>query len=280
MSVLLATAAVSSLAAVHWLLPQLWLRLQRRRLAAVCRQRRCIAITFDDGPGRMLTPLVSARLQQAGVPATFFLLSANVRGNEDIVDDLVHAGHEIGSHGDAHVHHMWSWPWVGVSDTRLGWQRLQAVTGRPAHCIPFRPPYGKLNALSLGYVLARHTPVVGWTHDGYDTRTGVDKSPAELADELRRSGGGVVLLHDFDRAAENAGQQVLAKLDAVLALRAEGYRFVGASSLVMPAPLPVPEPIPEPIPVVAEAQRTRPRSATFQAQVKPANSIASSGTGK
>ena len=149
MSLALAVAAALTLGAAHWLLPQLWLRCERRRLAVVCRRQRCIAITFDDGPGRRLTPAVSAALQQAKVPATFFLLGTNVCGNEAIVHQLMRAGHELGSHGHAHVHHLWSWPWTGTRDTGAGFAGLQAVTGRAAAGVPFRPPFGKLNLLSL-----------------------------------------------------------------------------------------------------------------------------------
>jgi peptidoglycan-N-acetylglucosamine deacetylase len=227
-TVLLAIAAGT----VHWVWPRLWLQAGRRRLAAVCRAHRVVAITFDDGPGRLLTPLVSERLADAKVKGTFFLLANNVRGNEDIVEDLLRRGHEIGSHGERHVHHMWSWPWAGVLDTREGWRRLHDVTGGDVRGIPFRPPFGKLNFLSMVYVRRQHTPVVLWTHDSFDTRLGVDKSPEELAEELRQSGGGIVLLHDFDRSLANARQAVLAKLDAVLRLRDDGFRFVCASELV------------------------------------------------
>ena len=276
MSLALAVAAGVTLVAAHWVLPQLWLRHSRARLAATCRRRRAIAITFDDGPGRQLTPAVGASLQRARVKATFFLLSANVRGNEDIVHELMRAGHELGSHGAAHVHHMWSWPWVGWLDNRAGWRGLQAVTGRAPRGCPFRPPYGKLNLLSWFDCWWRRTPVVGWTHDGFDTRTGADKSPAELAAELRASGGGVVLLHDFDRAVADAGAGVLAKLDAVLALQHEGYHFVSVSELLArPAPRPG-----RTRPLVRPVYRSRRTSATFHVQAKPADSIASRGTGR
>ncbi|MFY9344054.1 MAG: polysaccharide deacetylase family protein [Planctomycetota bacterium] len=232
MTILTTCLLLALLALLHWVWPQLWLRAHRRHLAALCRANRVIAITFDDGPGRLLTPLVSDRLAEAATVGTFFLLATNVRGNEDIVEQLVQRGHEIGSHGDRHVHHMFSWPWAGVLDTRDGWRRLRDVTGVDVRGIPFRPPYGKLCLPSMLYVRAQGTPIVLWTHDSFDTRLGVDKTPAELAAELRADGGGVVLLHDFDRSLANARQAVLAKLDAVLALRDEGFRFVRASELV------------------------------------------------
>jgi len=228
---LIALIAFAVAGAVHVLAPRLWLARARRRLVTLCRQ---IVITFDDGPGRLLTPLVVRRLAEAGVPATFFLLAHNVRGNEDIVDDIISKGHEVGSHGDEHVHHIWSWPWEGLVDTRAAWRRLHDLTGLDARRIPFRPPYGKMNLLSLLWVLWHGTPITMWTHDSYDTRLGVELSPDSLVASLRSAGGGVVLLHDFDRSIANADKQVLAKLDAVLTLRDEGFKFLRVGELDAP----------------------------------------------
>jgi hypothetical protein len=120
---------------------------------------------------------------------------------------------------------------VGLVDTRAAWRRLHDLTGLDAPRIPFRPPYGQMNLLSLLWVLWHRTPITMWTHDSYDTRLGVELSPAALADALRRDGGGVVLLHDFDRSIPNAAEQVLAKLDAVLSLRDEGFVFLRVGEL-------------------------------------------------
>lgn len=218
--------------ALYVLLPRWRMNCNRRRLAQLCAARRAVVITFDDGPGRLLTPLVVRRLAEARVHATFFLLGNNVRGNEDIVDEIARQGHEIGSHGDQHVHHVWSWPWAGLLDTRAAWRRLHDLTGLDAPRIPFRPPYGKMNLLSLLWVHWHGTPVAQWTHDSYDTRLGVDVSPDALVGSLRAAGGGVVLLHDFDRSIANADQQVLAKLDAVLRLRDEGFEFLRVGQLL------------------------------------------------
>lgn len=229
---LVALAVFAALGGMHVVVPR-WLMMRNRRwLAGLCRAQRAVVITFDDGPGRLLTPLVVARLAEANVPATFFLLGHNVRGNEDIVEDIAQNGHEIGSHGDQHVHHIWSWPWAGLLDTRAAWRRLHDLTGLDAPRIPFRPPYGKMNLLSLLWVHWHRTPVTNWTHDSYDTRHGVDLSPEELVASLRAAGGGVVLLHDFDRSIPHADKNVLAKLDAVLRLREEGFRFLRVGDLL------------------------------------------------
>jgi peptidoglycan-N-acetylglucosamine deacetylase len=229
---LVALCACLLLGALHVVLPWLVLQARRRRLQAACRQRRAIVLTFDDGPSRLLTPLVVDRLNEAGVRATFFLLGERTLGNEDTVHEIARHGHELGSHGNTHVHHIWSWPWDGIFDTRAGWRILRATTGRGPHELPFRPPYGKLNLLSMLFVLWKRGPVAMWTHDCGDTRDSDQPASRDLVDAVRRDGGGVVLMHDFDRSTPAEGEQMLATLDAVLQLKREGFTFLRIGDLL------------------------------------------------
>lgn len=211
--------------------PRLILQHRKRRLLATCRQRRAIAITFDDGPGEALTPRVVERLEQAAVPATFFVLGRSVRRNPGQLELLRERGCELGTHGDEHVHHLWSWPWQGLADTKASWARLRGH-GIDAARLPFRPPYGKLNLLSWLFVASHGTPIAMWTHDSCDTRPDIDRGARAFADEVQKDGGGVVLLHDFDRADAESNDGVLQRLEAVLRLRDEGFRFVPVSELL------------------------------------------------
>ena len=224
---LFAVLAFVLLGTLHVVLPRLLLQARRRQLQARCRQLRAIALTFDDGPSPVLTPLVVERLNRASVPGTFFMLGERVADNESTVRHVLQNGHQIGSHGSTHVHHIWSWPWDGFFDTRDGFNVLRAATGASPNETPFRPPYGKLNLLSLLLVWWRRAPIAMWTHDSGDTRDKVGDRPAisELVAALRRDGGGVVLLHDFDRGVAAESQQVLAAVDAILQLQNEGFTF-------------------------------------------------------
>lgn len=238
---LLALLSVSTFG-LFWVgVPRLLLQANRRRLALRCRRDRAIALTFDDGPGGTLTPRVMERLAAAGVPATFFVLGHHVRGRERVLVDLARRGHEVGSHGHLHVHHVWSLPWAGLADVREGWRQLErCLPPRGDERRPFRPAYGKLNLLSLLWVWWRRAPIAMWTHDSQDTRVGTKCSPEQLASAVRRSGGGVVLLHDFDRDQAASGDDVVARLDAILRLGDEGFRFVPVGAL-LDGPAPVPQ---------------------------------------
>jgi len=57
-----------------------------------------IALTIDDGPDPVSTPLILAQLRRHEAHATFFLISSRVAGREQLVRDLVAMGHELGNH--------------------------------------------------------------------------------------------------------------------------------------------------------------------------------------
>lgn len=57
-----------------------------------------MALTIDDGPCRVGTPRILDALSEHGAKATFFMLSDNLPGNEDVVHRLVAEGHEIANH--------------------------------------------------------------------------------------------------------------------------------------------------------------------------------------
>jgi peptidoglycan/xylan/chitin deacetylase (PgdA/CDA1 family) len=67
-------------------------------LYRVATQNPAVALTLDDGPDPITTPLIAAELQRHGAHATFFLIAERVPGSEQLVDQLVAAGHELGNH--------------------------------------------------------------------------------------------------------------------------------------------------------------------------------------
>ncbi len=65
----------------------------------------------------------------------------------------------------------------------------------------FRPPYGKITLPTYWSLRRRNAPVWWWTIDSGDTRK-VLPNPQQIADKLRKEGGGIVLMHDLDRTQE------------------------------------------------------------------------------
>ncbi|KAK4103112.1 carbohydrate esterase family 4 protein [Parathielavia hyrcaniae] len=57
-----------------------------------------VALTIDDAPSDH-TRAILAALRDAGAHATFFVVGAQVAGREDVLRDVVRAGHELANHG-------------------------------------------------------------------------------------------------------------------------------------------------------------------------------------
>jgi peptidoglycan-N-acetylglucosamine deacetylase len=175
--------------------PQLFKAARIRSLRRVCQQTRTLVLTFDDGPSSDLTQRLLDLLAEFDARATFFLLGRQIPGREPILDRMTSAGHEIGSHTQHHLHAWKTLPWNSIADIRHGYAAVQRWAPPAA---PFRPPYGKLTFHTWAVVRARKAPLAFWTLDSGDTYPRFP-GPKEIAASLTRAGGGVVLLHDFDR---------------------------------------------------------------------------------
>lgn len=171
------------------------------------RVRARLALTFDDGPGRV-TDAVLEVLARHGARATFNVLGERIGGRERMLRAILAAGHELGSHAFRHER-LGSRPLAAYSQLRRTSAALRAAVGvRPG---VFRPPYGSAGP---GLVLAARAAglvTVGWDVNPHDYEL-----PGAAAIErciLDAAGpGSIIVLHDDRRARE----QTAVALDAVL----------------------------------------------------------------
>ena len=57
-----------------------------------------VALTIDDGPSEYTNEIMQI-LKAHNASATFFIIGSQVAGNEEILQDLVRNGNELGNHG-------------------------------------------------------------------------------------------------------------------------------------------------------------------------------------
>jgi peptidoglycan/xylan/chitin deacetylase (PgdA/CDA1 family) len=96
----LAAAAAATAVLVlqpHWLVDAL-ARRSPRVLYFVKTNEPLVALTIDDGPDEETTRAILDLLKRHEAKATFFLISDRVQGNEELVKEMVEAGHELGNH--------------------------------------------------------------------------------------------------------------------------------------------------------------------------------------
>lgn len=199
-------------------IPLPWLigRCLRSRQKKKAQLQRTIYLTFDDGPGNRLTPAILKILEANNIKATFFVLGRNVAGREAILKCVVDDGHTIASHSYSHSNAWKVLPWTWISDTRQGLKVLNKTLSSKNINYPFRPPCGKLNLLSLGYLWLQKIPIVFWTVDCLDTWPENVRDVDFAARKIANDQGGIVLFHDFDRDADHLDGYVLDTLNAVI----------------------------------------------------------------
>jgi peptidoglycan-N-acetylglucosamine deacetylase len=158
------------------------------------------ALTFDDGPSPDATPVLLDRLDELGVPATFFCSGEAALARPELVRDTVRRGHQVETHGFRHRHHLFASPrWI-AGDLDASVRALAAAGARPRW---FRPPYGQLSA---GTVLAARRAQLGlamwstWGREWDEPDSGAVAGRVIAGMEP----GAVVLLHDSD-ASSDAG---------------------------------------------------------------------------
>ncbi|MET9344460.1 polysaccharide deacetylase family protein [Nonomuraea sp. NPDC003804] len=190
-------------------------------LTVDCREVKCVALTFDDGPGRY-TPWLLDELDDLEVKATFFVVGQMVAADRDhTLPRMVAAGHEIGNHSWSHAE------LPGLSDEGIARElgRTQDVVEQVAgvRMTVMRPPYGSTDARVAAETRRLGLAQILWSVDTLDWR---DRVPSVVARRAAKAtGGSIVLMHDIHRTTVEAVPNV------VESLADKGYRFVTISEL-------------------------------------------------
>src|SRR5258708_29618728 len=197
---------------------------------------RCVALTFDDGPGPRSAEL-SRLLRDEGVPGTFFVLGESVQRHGHVLDTYRDCGHVIGLHGDRHRPFR-SAAHAGAQLSLCAERVSDYLSDTPW----FRPPYGMGDWPVPGFA-----GPVGWHAQGRDWDITYRHGQTVLAcvgsitGGLVRRDGGIGLLHDFAAATDFTPAGLTeADLDLrsieIATLLLERRRGAGFSFLPPPAP--------------------------------------------
>ena len=68
--------------------------------------KKAVAITFDDGPDPLTTPLLLKLLLKRRIKATFFVTGEKVAAHPELVKELVRQGHLVGNHSYRHSYRI------------------------------------------------------------------------------------------------------------------------------------------------------------------------------
>lgn len=189
-----------------------------------CRKLKCVALTFDDGPGDDTHRLLGI-LAKEQAKATFFVTGRRVDTSPELLAETAKAGHEIGNHSYSHP----NLSRLTHQEAQIQVERTSASIARVTGHKPtlLRPPYGATSA-GVDQIAARlGMAEVMWDVDTLDWKSLNAREVARAVDRdtLR---GSIVLLHDIHPTSVDAVPAVVKEL------RAHGFTLVTVSELLGP----------------------------------------------
>lgn len=154
-----------------------------------------VALTFDDGPDPVSTPLVLDILKQADARATFFVVGKKVEKYPELVSAILKAGHSLGVHSYSH-HRLYAF--LPPAEVERDIERTRDEIARACGIRPllFRPPVGQMSPRTAAGVKRAQAETIGWS---VRARDGLESSQRDACLKRVTRGlraGAIVLLHD------------------------------------------------------------------------------------
>jgi peptidoglycan/xylan/chitin deacetylase (PgdA/CDA1 family) len=179
-----------------------------------------VVLTFDDGPWPGNTPAVLKALAAQCTKALFFPIGKHVMWHPEILKQVAAAGHTIGSHTWSHLDLSKLPPDQAKDEIEKGISAVRVALGHPEAPL-FRFPDLRHSPELLSYLGTRNVGIFSTDVDSFDFKTHKPEQViASVMMKLKKSGKGIVLMHDFQHSTSLALPELLVQL------RAGGYKIV------------------------------------------------------
>ncbi|HEX4811822.1 MAG TPA: polysaccharide deacetylase family protein, partial [Nonomuraea sp.] len=143
-----------------------------------CARTKCVALTFDDGPGPFTAGLLDV-LRRDRARATFFTVGSSAAAQPELVRRMSSEGHLVGNHSWAHKD-LTKQATSKIADSlRRVQNAVAAVAGRAPRLV--RPPYGAVSQEVRDVARRMGCPLVTWDVDAGDQEGGTAKDIARRA---------------------------------------------------------------------------------------------------
>ena len=185
---------------------------------AIDKDKKMIALTYDDGPSAY-TPIVLDALAKYGGHATFFVVGTSVPRYADSVRRAAAMGCEIGNHTFDHSNLKNLSIGQAQSVINRTNQLVKELTGAEVRLL--RPPYGSYNTATFA---AAGMPVIMWSIDTLDWKTRSASATIQCIQQ-KAYDGAIVLMHDLHHPTVLAADKIMSYL------KSAGYQLVTVSEL-------------------------------------------------
>lgn len=190
------------------------------------REKKKIALTFDDGPHPRITPEILRILSEYGVKATFFVIGVNVKNYPETLSMVAKGGHEIGNHTYSHKVVRGKAKEVIYKEIIDTEREISKRCSNLTQLI--RPPCGLYDENLISIANENNYKIVLWNIDTHDWAH--SSSQSMVSSVITRVGGGdIILFHDYISGENNTPETLKILLPKLLDM---GYEFVTVSELL------------------------------------------------
>lgn len=190
------------------------------------KEKKKIALTFDDGPHPRITPQILSILNEYGIKATFFVIGINVKNYPEVLSMVADKGHEIGNHTYSHrVLRSKSRDdiYKEIIDAE---QEIANRCLRSTHLI--RPPCGLYDESLVSIAKENDYKIVLWNIDTHDWAHSSSQSMVSCV-VSKVKGGDIILFHDYISGENNTPATLKILIPRLMDM---GYEFVTVSELL------------------------------------------------
>lgn len=184
-----------------------------------------VALTFDIG----YVPINTARMKMLadrGIQATFFVVGDSMSRHPDVINDILHYGHELGNHSWSHNNMQKMKEAEIVTELQKTEATVRAANPKATTKPFFRAPFGAINDTIVHAAQREGYYVVGWTIDSSDWTDGA--TPNRVYNRVTQNvcPGAIIVMHDVNPANYEALPRIIDYLVD------QGYTFAPLSKIL------------------------------------------------
>lgn len=198
------------------------------------RELKYIALTFDDGPDPVYTPLILDILKEKDVKATFFLIGDHVSKYPSIVERMHSEGHSIGNHTNSHRSLVPLSKAATYGEVMLAEEIIESITGEKPTL--FRPPRGMYSKYARELLKEKRYTIALWDVSSQDWE---ETRHTDIVNNIMRrvQPGSILLFHDSGNIVTTSGgdrSNTVRALPIVIdRLLEQGYGFITVDEMII-----------------------------------------------
>lgn len=183
-----------------------------------------IALTFDDGPHPIYTPKLLDIFNEYSIKVTFFLVTKNAIIHPEIIQRMLHEGHEVGLHTFSHKHAWLLNPWSTYMDFKKSQEAFLFFFNISLKW--FRPPWGTFNLFTDYFAKKFDMQSVYWSVETNDWSAQTSSEMIHKSVTTLSKAGSIIVLHDNNGANISSMKMIESLPKIITDLTTQGYHFV------------------------------------------------------